>query len=295
MLYAAMAAALFFLFDREQAGDDMLNACRPSMDYVHGYSYGRNGYDREELKRAVAYYQTLLLTNPRMPFVYANLGFCYFYLHDPDKATWAYRVSTTMASYVYTAYFDLGFIAMSRGDYAQAARYFEKSRSLVPRNREEFLDVLKINPKYYSEPLVQMDSILFKRIAYDLHMIYAYLGSLYVRMKDYPRLEALSDEGRVFFGQDPEMYYYGGLVKFNAGALKEALVLFTQALVVAPDYADAYSGRARIWQMTGNVSRYRADMDKYQELKKAGEWKRPHDILDLHHWHDAILFFQMYK
>ena len=295
MLYLAMAGVLFFLLDRDQVGDDTLNACRPSVDYIQCYAYGKNPFDRGELLRALAYYKTLLLTNPRMAFVHANMGFCYFYLNDVDKALAAYQRSAEMASYVYTTYFDLGFIFLSRGNYGEAAKLFEKSRSLIPRDRQLFLDVLKIPSRYQGDPGLRADSALFQRVAYDLRMIHAHLGTAYLQLKDYARLKYIADEGILLFPEDPQMYYYAGVANLNLNDVKQALISFNQTLVLAPDLMDAYFYRSRIWQVLGQASLYQADTAKYQELSKTGGWKRQHKILDLHHWHDMVLFFQMNK
>ncbi len=109
-----------------------------------------------------------------------------------------------------------------------------------------------------------------------------------------PNWAALSTEGMTLFPDDPEMYLYAGQVKLNAGDLKSAVLLFSNSLVVEPRYADGYLYRSRIWQMVGDVPHYQADMAKYEEVKKMGEWKRAHDIQDLHHWHDTVLFFQIH-
>ena len=295
MLYLAMAVALFFLLDRDQVGDDILNACRPSMDYVHDFSYGKNNFSKDELKRSIAYYETLLLANANQPFAYANMGFCYFYLGDTDRAVDCYRKSLALASYVYATYFDLGFVFLSRGDYAQSARYFEKSRSLIPLDRQKFLEVLKIPPKYQADPGLAADSVLFQRIAYDLRMIHVHLGKIYLQLKDYARLKYIADEGVLLFPEDPQMYYYTGVANLNLNNVQQALIPFNQALVLAPDLTDAYFYRSQIWQVLGQASLYQADMAKYQELTKTGGWKRQHNVLDLHHWHDMILFFQMNK
>ncbi len=295
LLYALMAGALFLLLDREQLADDVLNASRPSGDYIHAFSYGLRDYNEGELRRAMAYYETLIPGYPWPPLIYANLGFCHFYLHDIPKAVEAYRKAIDKDAYIYTFYFDLGSIVLFQGDYAAAARFFEKSRGVFPANRSEFLNVLDISPKHYQQPLLQEGSSLFRRMDYDLHMIYVYLATCYFHLNENQKLLALTVEGTRLYPDDPELSYYAGVASDRLGYLKEAVFLLTNAIRIASNYAQAYESRAQILRRAGDEMHYQEDMQSAQEARKKGVWRRERELLDLHHWPDAILFFQVYR
>ena len=294
-LYVLMGAALGFVFNRSQAVDDVLNESRPSGNYVYEFSYGFKQFDEDEFRRAAGYYKILISSGPPVPLVYANLGFCYFYLHDIPKAVDVYSKAIALDPNIYAFYFDLGYMTMLEGKYTIAAQLFQKSRILLPGSREEFLKKFHISPKYFDQPALAEDSLFIKRIAEDMQMIYVHLSFIYLQLKEYGQALAVAVDGIRLYPSDPQLYYYAGQASFNAGLLKEAMVFFSQAISLAPDYAQAYSSRAQIMLMMGKKELYQQDTANSQSARQRGGWKRAQRSVDLHHWHDTILFFQLYR
>ena len=293
-LYALMIAALVVLFNKDQVADDVLNASRPSGDYIHAYSFGLRPPDELELQRATAYYKTLLLGEPWTPMVYANLGFCYFYQQDVPRAIAMYKKAIQMVPSVYAFYFDLGFIYMFEGDHAKAAELFRQSRALLPADRAELLRSLNISPKYERQPVLQEGSPFMGRYEYDTQMLYVHLSSLYVQLQEYQKALDVAVEGFTLYANDAQLYYNAGVASLQLGFTKEAAVLLSKALAIAPNYRDAYQYRAQIMHSLGRDELADEDMAKYKEYER-DPWRRDRKMLDLHHWHDAILFFQVYR
>ena len=102
-------------------------------------------------------------------------------------------------------------------------------------------------------------------------------------------------EGTRLYPDDPELSYYAGVASDRLGYLKEAVFLLTNAIRIASNYAQAYESRAQILRRAGDEMHYQEDMQSAQEARKKGVWRRERELLDLHHWPDAILFFQVYR
>jgi tetratricopeptide (TPR) repeat protein len=294
-LAAVMALVLSFLFNRLQVADDLLNASRPGGDYVHACAYGLKPFDESEFRRALAYYKTLMLGKPWTPMVQANLGFCYFYLKDLPKSVEAYRKAIEIAPRIYTFYFDLGFISLLQKDYKGAAELFEQARAILPDGRENLLTALNISPKYHDQPVLQEGSLFMRNYEWDKRLIYVNLGTAYLKLEDFKRLLTISLEGIAHFPQDPQLYYYAGIAAFNLGYYQDAAGFLSRAIEIAPNYAEAYYMMAKLMQTVNQQELYMVNMSKAEKYKREGSWKRNRDSLDLHHWHDAILFFQIYR
>lgn len=295
VLYALMVLVFALIFKRVQSCDDILNASRPGGEYAHAVAYGLKEYDQDEFLKAVAYYRTLLLSNPWTPMVQANLGFCYFYLHQNDKSIDAYRKAIEKAPRIYAFYFDMGFISMINKNYDVAAKFFEQSLELYPSTRSDLLRALNISPKYENQASIAQDSFFIKRYELDRKMLYVNLGHAYEQLKDYKRLLIVAVQGINLYPYDPQLYYYAGLASLNLGRLKEASDFLLQATSLAPNFAECYYYQAMVMKAAGDLGLYEENMIRAQRAKEQGSWKRNKDIFDLHHWHDDIIFFQIYR
>ncbi|MBI4308901.1 MAG: tetratricopeptide repeat protein [Candidatus Omnitrophica bacterium] len=293
--YVLMAAGLGALFNRSQAVDDVLNESRPSGNYVYEFSCGLRPFDEGEFRRAAGYYKTLISSGPPVPLFHANLAFCQFYLRDVSKAVETYRKAIALDPDIYSFYFDLGYITMLQGNYTMAAQLFQQSRTLLPQDRQEFLRKFHISPKYFDQPSIDRDSLFIRRLGEDLRMIYVQLSFIYLQLKEYEKTLAVATEGIRFYPADPQLYYYAGEASLHAGLPKEAAVFFSKAIDLAPNYVQAYSSRARVMLMAGNTALYEQDTANAQSAGQRGGWQRPAHFSELHHWHDAILFFQLYR
>lgn len=262
LLYAVMAGALFFVFEPLGALDDVLNASRVGQEKIVAFAYGLQEIDPEQLSRSAGYYRILMSKNSWLALAQANLGFCNFYLRRVPQAVEAYEQAIKEDPGIYAFYFDLGFIMMSKGDYDKAVPLFEKARELFPKTPGAWLSILHLSPKYESHPLVQRDSVLFKRLEYDRRMLYVHLCSLYLRRGEHQKALALSQEALGIYADDPELFYYAAEANFHLKFIQEAVVLYSLAAKLTPD-------------------------------PKA--WKRPKIMSDIHYWNDEVMFFQIYR
>jgi tetratricopeptide (TPR) repeat protein len=84
--------------------------------------------------------------------------------------------------------------------------------------------------------------------------------------------EQASDEGSVEEGEALQ-YYQDGIAAYMAGDLQKALVDFTKAIEVSPDYAEAYYQRGHVYIETGDLQKaledFSATIDSNDEYPEA--------------------------
>jgi tetratricopeptide (TPR) repeat protein len=271
VLFACLLGVFALLFNRDQAADDILNEARSSTEYVHSFSYGFKDLDAGQLRRALAYYKTVLSGNLAVPLTHANAGFCQFYLGHVDAAASEYVLALEGNAGLYALYFDLGFIRMQQGRWGEAELLFRKSQALVPRDQRALAESLLVGAKHYQAPV--FFHYFRNRVAYDKKMILLHLGTVYWQLKDHRKLLAHSALGISQYPDEPEFYYNAGVAAQELGFLQQAEVFFSHAGRTLPE----------------------EDFQKAKAARQAGAWQRTKDIQELHHWDDAIILFQVYK
>ncbi len=296
LILVLMFAVTALTIDRLIICDDVLNASRASVDYIHAFAYGIKPYSRQELIRGAAYYKTLLINAPFPPLMYANLGFCYYFLGKVDKAIDMYNRAIKAHTYVYTFYYDLGAIYLMRKDYENAEKNFLKSRLLIPASVRQLEEILKIPPKYFHEPMLQPGSYLFRRVSYDHQRVYSLVGAMYLELKQYEKLIALMNEALHFFPAAADLNYNAGVAHFMMGSFPSAMAFLDAAIHLEPqDNAMAYYYRSQILGKIGRWQESLTDNAKYEQLKNKVKPPKSDEAHDLHHWHDMILLFQSYR
>lgn len=295
VLYLIMGLGLSAIFNRVQAVDDILNAGRPSGDYVVASSYGFKPLDNKELRKALAYNEALLSTNPGLILAFENAGFCYFYLNKVKEAIKSYRDAISRNKYIYSLYFDLGFVYMAAGEYKLAQVMYEEGGRLIPRSREQWFKILNISPKYKDYPSLQENSLFARRLDYDRQMYYIYTCTLFGKVKDFRSLLSRAIDGIAQYPENPQLYYYAGWASLNLGEAKNSVQLLSRAIQLAPNYVEALELRAQIFQVMKREDLYAQDMARSALAHQQGKWEPKKEAMDLHYWHDAILFFQTYR
>ncbi|MDD3374507.1 MAG: tetratricopeptide repeat protein [Candidatus Omnitrophica bacterium] len=85
-----------------------------------------------ELKSGIEYFLQLLDMVGPIGSTYGNLGFCYYYLGDQEKAIKMYDKAIELDSERYTYWMDLGIISFNSKLYDKAISCFEKAFELIP-------------------------------------------------------------------------------------------------------------------------------------------------------------------
>ncbi len=293
IIFVVMFVVLFFAFNRGQVADDVLNSSRPSADYLHFFSYGTKPFDRNEFKRAKAYYQTLLAGKFSTAAMHANLGFCYYYLKDTAKAIEQYNIAIRMDPKLYALYYDLAVIKQGQKDYAAAQELYKKAIYLIPKTKSDLLDALHINPKFRHH--VMFDYYFEQRLPWDKLMAYNHLFECLVQLKSYDGILEYAASAMRIFPKDPEIFYYAAYASYNLGYIKEALAFTLRSIEVAANYAAAYELKAAIMRMIGDVESQKQDLLSFKHFQEKDGWRRNRDIEDLHHWDENTVLFQIYR
>jgi WD40 repeat protein len=90
------------------------------------------------------------------------------------------------------------------------------------------------------------------------------INEAYERLKDYqPETTVKPPQRKV----DPEPYYQKGLSKAQQGQYKQAIEELTKAILIDPDYIDAYLYRGFLYEKLGQSIRSEKDFNKATKLK----------------------------
>lgn len=292
ILYVMMFVVLCVSFNRTQVADDVLNTARPSADYLHFFSYGTKPFDKKEFKRAKAYYQTLIASAIATPAMYANLGYCYYYLNNVKKALEFYEIAKFKDQRMYIFYFDVGIIQFELKDYLSAADNFKKALILLPKTSEALIKAMHIGPKHAKN---EMYGYYFQqRVPFDNLLANIYLLKSLIKLNLYEEVLGYAAEAMKEFPNDPEIYYYAAEASFQLGFLKNALALIYKSLDVAPNYSQGYVLRSSIMKALGNDKEFMNDMALSKQFSSNQGWQRKSNITLLHHWDENTLLFQIY-
>ena len=292
VLYALLLTVFIVIFDRNQVSDDLVNAARSSADYVHAFSYRTKPFNEKELKKARAYYETLLLIKFPTSLMHADLAFCLYYLGDHVQAVKQYQIAIAQDPGFYASYQDLGIVMLEQKEYRKAGALFRKALELIPSNKDQLIKILHITPKYQKQPV--FDYYAQERLPFDKQMIYIHLLESLVNLKDYEHLTVYAAEGIREFPKDPQIYYYAALGTYQMGHMKESLGFSYAAIQLAPNYAQAYELKAKIMHVLGDLTSERLDMETSKNYSNKEGWYRFQDIEELHHWDEGTLLFQIY-
>ena len=293
VVYAIMFLIVMLFFNRNQVADDVLNIARPSADYLHFFSYGTKPFDKNEFKRAKAYYQTLISGKFSTSAMHADLGFCDYYLKDTKSAVKQYNIAVQKDQRMYAFYYDLGVIAQSQKDHQRAQEMFKKSIFLLPRTKDDLLNALHIPSKYRGQ--MMFEYYFHQRLPWDTLMAYVHLLESLSTLKMYSEVLGYAAEAIKLFPNDPEIFFYASLGAYHSGFFKESLGFIVKAITIAPNYAKAYELKAMLMHELGNEEALKQDRINSQHYKGYEDWHRNSEIQELHHWDENTLLFQIYR
>ena len=293
LVYVVVFFILCGVFNQSQVSDDVLNTARPSADYLHFFAYGTKPFDQNEFKRAKAYYLTLIGGNFSTAAMHASLGFCNFYLNDIPGSLKQYKIALSMDARMYAFYYDVGVIKQQQGDYQVAQDMFRKAIYLLPKTKEELLEVLHISDKYRKHNMYQY--YYKERLPWDKRMAYIHLFECLIELKEFQGLLIFASDAFKAFPNDPEIYYYASLASYNLGYIKEAMAFILKCMTVAPNFAKAHELKAMYMRLMGDEEAMKQDLLSFKHFQEKDGWKRNNEIQDLHHWDENTLLFQIYR
>jgi tetratricopeptide (TPR) repeat protein len=157
--------------------------------------------------------------------------------------------------------------AYKEGHFAEARREYEKLLALRPDLAGRILQQIGfcyVQEKEYSKALES----LLRALAAEPDNVAARVAAVQAAFEaeepeEGKKLLATVDPSRI---HDPDVFFNFGIDLVNAGATREAIVYFSRAIDLDPDYADGYYRRGLAHLELGETAQCRADLQKVVAL-----------------------------
>ncbi|MFA5087881.1 MAG: tetratricopeptide repeat protein [Candidatus Omnitrophota bacterium] len=295
VLYLVLGVGLSFALNRKSISGHFLSQIIEFGQYVGDYYYGEEPLVAEKLDQGILYFHALseYLASPALS--YGNIGFCYFYKQDLNKAVSYYQKAISLEPRLYTFYYDLGYMMLISGNIREAVDLFSRCLALIPGKPSDYLLLLKGMPQIEIAALNTEMTLLYQRAQHDKLRVYAYLAGAYFELKDYAAMNGAAGAGVKIFPNDPEINYYAGVSSYLLKSYAPAIAYLTKAIRLEPNYSEAYYYRALCLKEAGQELAYNLDLKRATDTKQQERQKRPAYPTELHAYSDEFLFFKIYS
>lgn len=293
-IFLVLGALGHAVFNKKEMNFVFLNQSKEDVEEVFNFSLGKATFDRIKIRKVLIYHQMLSDYVPRPALVYANQGYCYFYLGEMDKAIDSYQKAIARLPGFYTFYFDLGMIYMVKQDYEKAWEYFNESMDMIAEERDQYLALLQVIKKQRSQLAQFYDDydLMAARFDHDKRRNLYQLIEVTFRLNQFEEMKKIAYEGILIFPDDARFYYQAGRANLMLKNQEQALALFTEAINRQPGgYQEALYYRGLIYKEKGFVREALLD---WQAAEKTPPRETPLEVektLDMHLFYDRGMFF----
>lgn len=246
-LYVLAAFFLLIVADFPRAWNHVVTSAlsryMPAHDYLISFDQDRTTFDFKKNKEFELYYRKLTELMPEMPEAHAMLGFCYFYDGKIDRAAAAYQKAVQMEPRVFNFHYNLGIIALKRGDNSGALKYFEKSLNVPITDNLQFI----VTSRMYKPllPNTRIADVLAVEMGKHVQGVYrrAYFETLRLAedQKDYSAMLKYAHQGMAQgFIETGVGNYYSGLAAFHLKEYEAATGYLQESIRAGFHYAQAF-------------------------------------------------------
>lgn len=184
VLYLLLVVAAIAAIDEKTAYRNHLNYLKDVEDYLRGIENKTKPIDELRLKDGLHYYRELKMGIPKNPYLFSNLGFCYFYLGDLRAAVGYYTKAIELEPAFYAFYYDLGVIFFKIADWEKSATYFKKALSLMPQAENYYVQTAKSFLKEGKKQASYYHLKLVRRVKEDQEELLTYLNFCLQNLKE---------------------------------------------------------------------------------------------------------------
>lgn len=196
ILYIMGTIIFMGAIDQRKAKINNLNYLKGIEGYLQNFLDQTEEYDEKKLKEGLKYYRALRRFLPSNAYVFGNLGFCYFYLHDYPKAIASYKKAIELQPTFFAFHYDIGRIYFLMADFKNAQKFLEGSLPLISNAEAHYTYLIKSLLEKNRKDIIPEIFKLAQRLKEDSAEIYITLSKVYSALKDYRRGEEVVGESK---------------------------------------------------------------------------------------------------
>lgn len=269
-MYLLVAAGLSVFVNRDAVLTNRINFLKQFETDLRDFANGRPAIAPAHLRMAARYYREFLRYAPKNGLLYANLGFCHYYLKDTARAIENYQKAQQLAPMVSTIPWDLALIYFEQGDLAAAARIWE-NHLINQRPMKQYLDYLRqeLKARQWNDSLLQL-KLVEMRFLRDEQETYIKLSESYYFLQQYPQAKSAALRGLQLYPDDRWLNYMAGMADHMLGEYESAAGYFEQVVKRYHTDINAWYYHGLSMRKAGRPPVAQWDFLKVQELRDAG-------------------------
>lgn len=222
------------------------------------YTEGQDLFKKRRYREALTSFEEAVKLDGKNAQAYRAQGKALEKLRTLDKAEEAYKMATTVKPDYVEAYFELGYLQLSRKKYEEGQKSFQK--------------VIQINPNFQAGKAHEY-----------LKAAYIKQGYTYYRQRNYPKAASEYEAATQIDPTDVSAFYNLGLMQKLARKYSAAESAFESAVDLDPNYGKAHRALGDLYEDTGKnssaVSAYLKaikadDSDNKSRLKLAAVYQK---------------------
>ena len=248
ILYVLAAVVFLGLINHKKVIYKTLDRWQRSPEHLIEFARGKVPFNLFRLRYDIRYYQNLIKVAPNLATAYSDIGFCYYYLGELDKAIAYHKKAISLDPKLFGLHYNLGQIYFQKGNIKEAVKSFEKA--IEVGFDAHSLQTRVITPFEKGDSAELGDNAVILQKGYS--QCYQMIIKGYEQLNDYQNILVKSIEAiKTNPGNEDIFYYYAGLASFKLKDYKNAAVFLIESLKLNPKRVETYHYLGLVFHETG--------------------------------------------
>ena len=229
---------------------------------------GFKAFQEKNYKEAIKQWEQALKINPKLDYLYMNLGVCYYFLNEREKALELWKKYKNLRPNDASVYNSIGGYYKDLGEFYLTQNKFNEAKQQLNKAIKYFEQAGKLNP-YYNLPYFNLGEMYYKMKNYkkaiesfnqslkisprDVKSLVE-LAKTYRAMKDYPKALDTLRKAKLFAPADPYTRFELGFQYLISKKFDLAKEEFQKLIDEFSDMAFGYYGMALLKLEQGDLS-----------------------------------------
>jgi len=229
-LYLIVGLVFVWLVDAELAYQNRLTGLKHAEEDLKEFEAGRGEVDLAVFKRALRYYRELLKRMPKVALAHSALGFCYYYLGQPEAAIAHYKKALELDPFWYSYDWDLGVIYFRLGDYTASRKHLRQAAGHLDEAVYQYKVMAERFHVRGREDIRHESLRMLLRIQDDEINYYILMGENYLRLGKVDRMFETALGGLKNHPDNPGLNYQAGRAVLGLADCRRAWPYFQRAM-----------------------------------------------------------------